>query len=232
MLLGRMLPAHHLNTDTKDVVRLGTGVIATMAALILGLLVASAKGTFDAMSDGLAESGGNIVLLDGLLLQYGSETEEARTELRRAVAASIEQVRSYQRTGERDRNAPTFVAGIESIQAILRELSPRSEGQRWLQSRALQITCDLTHTRWLLVQQAESSLPMPFLVVLVFWLSIIFSGFGLFAPRNAIVVATLFVCALSVACSIFLILEMSQPFGGVIHIPPALLRSTLEGLAR
>jgi hypothetical protein len=86
--------------------------------------------------------------------------------------------------------------------------------------------------RWLLFEQQGSSLSMPFLVVVVFWLTIIFVSFGAFAPSNATVVATLFVCALSVSGSIFLVLEMDRPFTGLIQISDAPLRHALAQLGR
>ena len=73
---------------------------------------------------------------------------------------------------------------------------------------------------------------MPFLVVLVFWLTILFISFGLFAPPNATVIATLFVCALSVSGAIFLILELDQPFEGLIRISSAPLRNALAHLGQ
>jgi len=79
---------------------------------------------------------------------------------------------------------------------------------------------------------AGSSVPVPFLVVVVFWLTVIFGSFGIFAPRNATVIAVLIVCALSVACSIFLILEMDQPFRGVMKISSTPLRFTLSHLGQ
>ena len=96
----------------------------------------------------------------------------------------------------------------------------------------MQTTSTIAARRWLIAQQIASNLRWPFLVVLIFWLAVIFASFGLFAPRNTIVVAALFVAALSVAGSIFLILEMDQPYGGFIKIRSDPLRSALEQLGR
>ena len=122
--------------------------------------------------------------------------------------------------------------GIEGVQQALLALTPKTDAQRWLQSTALQTTSTIAARRWLIAQQIASNLRWPFLVVLIFWLAVIFASFGLFAPRNMIVVAALFVAALSVAGSIFLILEMDQPYGGFIKIRSDPLRSALEQLGR
>jgi hypothetical protein len=96
----------------------------------------------------------------------------------------------------------------------------------------MQISADLGRTRSLLLEQTGGSIPMPFLVVLVFWFTVIFITFGLFAPPNATVIAVLLVCALSVAGAIFLILELDRPFEGLIQISDAPLRSALARLGQ
>src|SRR5260370_20369593 len=87
MLLRNTLPEHHLSTDAKDVVRLGTGLIGTIAALVLGLLIASAKNSYDTQSTQIKQMTASIILLDNLLSRSGPETEAARVLLRRGVAS-------------------------------------------------------------------------------------------------------------------------------------------------
>jgi hypothetical protein len=228
MFLRTLLPEHHVSEESKDAVKLGIGMIATLAALVLGLLIASAKGTFDTMSSGLRQTGARVILLDRVMAQYGPETNEARDLLRRAVAAVI----ALRWPEERSRTAVSEARGgranIEAVQEKLRQLSPRTDAQRWLQSRALQISGDIAEGRWLLIEQmGQSSIPMPFLVILVFWLTIIFATFGLFSPRNTTVIVVLLVCALSAAGSLFLILELDAPSGGLIKVSSAPLRNAL-----
>ena len=115
----------------------------------------------------------------------------------------------------------------------LLQLSPHNDAQRWLQSRALEVSGDMAESRWLLVErQGISSLPMPFLVMLVSWLVIIFFGFGLLCPRNATVVAVLLVCALSAAGALYLIQELDRPYGGLITISSAPLQNALAYLGQ
>jgi hypothetical protein len=229
MLLRRMLPAHHLNTDSKDLVKLGMGLVGTMAALVLGLLVASAKSAYDAQGSELTAMAANVLLLDRALAHYGPEAHEARTLLRHAVVRVQEQLWS----GDGSRRAPPRqTRGTEDFYDAILRLAPQDEAQRWLQTHALQIGIDIGRTRFLLFEEGGRSMPTPFLVVVVFWLTIIFVSFGLFAPPNATVVATLLVCAVSVSVAIYLVLELARPFDGLLQLSSAPLRRTLESLGR
>lgn len=224
------LPEPHLSTDSKDLVKLGIGLIATMAALVLGLLIASAKGSYDKQRSELTQMSTNIILLDRVLAHYGPETKEARNLLRHSVVRVLDQM--WPEDGSRIAQLDPMAAGGEALYDQLLALSPQNEAQRSLQAKALGITVDIGRTRWLMFEQQGSSIPMPFLVMVAFWLTIIFLSFSLFAPPNATVVATLLVCAVSVSGAIFLILQLDRPFEGLIQISSAPLRSALEHLGQ
>jgi hypothetical protein len=214
-------------------VKLGVGVIATLTALVLGLLTASAKGTFDTVSSGIAQIGAKTILLDGTMARYGPETKEARDILRRTATATIERLWSSEKTADVLEKVGQGESGIELLEGKLRQLSPRNDDQRQLQSRALQISGEINETRLLVTQHVgQRSFPMPLLVLLITWLAVIFSAFGLLTSRNAAVVAVLFVCALSAASALFLILELDQPFGGLIKVSSAPLQSALVHIGR
>jgi hypothetical protein len=233
MFLRTVLPEHHLSAESKDVVKLGAGVIATLAALVIGLLISSAKGSFDMANNGLRQVGSKIILLDRVMAQYGPETKEARDLLRRSIASAIEQIWPEERTGQTEAKALDPRAAIEALQGKLRQLSPQNDAQRSLQSQALQVSGDIAETRWLLLEQrGQSSLPMPFFVILVSWLVIIFFSFGLFSPRNTTVIVVLLLCALSAAGSLYLIQELDRPFEGLIKISSAPLRNVLAYLGQ
>ena len=233
MFLRTFLDEHHLSADSRDVMKLGTGMIATMAALVLSLLIGSAKGTFDTMNNGLKQAGLKILLLDRTMAQYGSETREARDILRRSVISTIQQIWPADKTTVVLDKAVQTGSRIENLEEKLRQLSPRNDEQHRLQSQALQISDEMNQTRLLLIQQVgQRSFPMPLLALLVSWLTIIFFNFGLFTSRNTTVMAVLFVCALVAASSLFLILELDQPLGGLIKISSAPLRDALEHLSR
>jgi hypothetical protein len=233
MGLRSLLPEHHLSDESKDTVKLGTGMVATMAALVLGLLTASAKGAFDTMTIEIRQVGAKIMLLDRVMDQYGPETKEAREHLRRSVTATIQRVWLEETNTVAPAAAGQPESQLEVVQEKLRQLSPQNDAQRWLQSRALQVSADIADAKWLLVQQVGAkSLPMPLLVLLVSWLIIIFASFGLFSPRNATVIIVLFVCALSAAASLFLIMELDQPYQGLVKISSAPLHKALVHIGK
>jgi hypothetical protein len=228
--LHAVLPQHHLGADSKDIVKLGMGLVGTMAALVLGLLVASAKGSYDAQGAELTQMSANIGTLDRALALYGPETKEIRAMLRGLVVRFIDQIWSKDGTSASP-VAPTS-AGGEILFEKIQGLAPKNDPQRLLQSQALNIAVDVGKTRWLMYAQQATSVSMPLLVVLVLWLTVIFISFGLFAPFNATVVSSLFVSALSVSGAILLILEMYTPYAGMIQLSSAPLRAALAHLGQ
>src|SRR5260221_2067693 len=231
VVLRARLPDHHVAEGSKDLVRLVMGLIATMAALVLGLLIASAKGSYDTQSGEVVHIAADIIQLDRILSLYGPETLQARAGFRATMERAIDRVFPHDGgksanlalTGDKpgDKN-PSAV-----LYALIANLQPETSVQRFAQTQALEIRAELSRTRALLYEQAGSSIPWPFLVVLVFWLVILFMGFGLFAPINATVLATLLVGALSVAGAIFLILELDRPFEGLMRLSSTPLREAL-----
>jgi len=229
IFLHTSLPQHHLAADSKDIVKLGMGLVGTMAALVLGLLVASAKGSYDAQSAELTQMAANIALLDRGLALYGPEAKEERALLRGAVVRILDQMWSKDGASSAPTAAPS---GGEILYEKIQALSPKNDMQRSLQSAELSIVVDIGKTRWLMYAQQATSVSIPLLVVLVLWLTVIFISFGLFAPFNATVVSSLFVSALSVSGAIFLILEMYGPYSGLIQISSAPLRAALAHLGQ
>jgi hypothetical protein len=230
MWLRRVVPEHHLTKETEDAVKLGMGTIATLAALVVGLLVASAKSAFDTKDTEIRRFSANLILLDRQLAHYGPDAREAHDLLRRYAAFAIDA--TWPDEASHPVDDPHGWILLEDVQDTLRALAPRDDAQRWLQARALQISGDLASSRWLLDVQKGTAIRAPFLVMLVFWLAVIFASVGVFAPRHATMVAALFVCSLSVAGALFLILEMDQPFEGLLHISSAPMREALANLGR
>ena len=228
MVLRALLPKHHVSDDSKDVVKMGIGMVATLAALVLGLLLASAKANYDAMANELKQTAAKIVLLDRIMAEYGPETQEARVLLRTGVTSALIRIWPEEQGDTARASLPKPGNFPEMVHKKLQGLSPHSDTQRQLQSRALQVSGDIAETRWLLFTQVGgSSIPKPFLIMLVFWLVIIFGSFGLFSPGNATVIFILLVCIISATGSLFLILEMDQPYRGLIKISSAPLHTAL-----
>jgi len=221
MFLSTVLPEHHLSEASKDVVKLVTGLIATLAALVLGLLVASSKSAFDTANEGFRQSAAKVILLDRTLAQYGPETKDVREMLRKGFSARIDQLFPKAGSQHSALGAAQGTAAIEGFAQKLRALSPQTDAQRSLQSRAVEIMDSVAQARWMEIEEEENAIPTPFLVVLVLWLAVMFASFGLFAPRNAIAVTALFLGALSLSGAIFLIEELNNPLGGFISISRA-----------
>jgi hypothetical protein len=223
LVLRARLPEHHLSPDSKDIIKVAVGLIATMSALVLGLLVGSAKSSFDTQKTAFTQMSAKLIVLDRILAHYGSETKEVREILRSGSTMMLEKV-------WKESLGPTELApivGNEVLYDKLQQLLPKTDAQRSLQQTALSLALELGQSRWLLFQQSGTSISTPFLVVVVFWLTIIFASFGLFAPINATTVVTLVLCAASVAGAIFLILELDRPFDGMLRISPEPLRNAL-----
>jgi hypothetical protein len=227
LLLGAVLPKHHLSSETKEVVTLATGMVGTLAALVLGLLVASAKGSYDTQSGEVTQLAANLVLLDRMLAHYGPETQQARALLQRASGRVIDQLWS---TGPVQ--ADPRAAGGEALFDVVQSLSPSNDVQRTIQSQVVNLAVSIGQARWLLFEQHGSSLSKPLLIVVVFWLTAIFLSFGVFAPSNATTVIALFIATLSVSGAIYLVLELDRPFGGLIQISDAPMRRAVAQLGQ
>ena len=228
-LQGR-LPAHHLSPESKDAVKLGAGLIATMAALVLGLLLSSTKSSFDAVSTEITKGGANIILLDRVLAEYGPESRQAREDLKKTIAYAVDSIWGEQTASEDKLRTLERATGMEQVGVDIRDFSPLTNAQRYLQNQAIQLQMEIMSTRCMLVEQQQSTIPTLFLAAIVFWLMLLNVTYGLFAPANKTVISVLFFCALSVSVSIFLILEMSHPMQGHIRASGAPMVKALERL--
>jgi hypothetical protein len=222
------LPPPHLSKESQDVVRLGMGLVATMTALLLGLVTAAARGTFDAQDSAIRASAANILTLDRHLARFGSETKPTRDLLRRAVAARVEAIWSADDPSAAglDEAQP---APVDQIETQILGLSTASEAQRWSKAEALKLSEDVVKARWRVLSSGRA-VPPAFLAVVIFWLTVTFASFGLYAPRNATVLSVLFIASVSVAAAVFLILELDDPLEGVIKVSPVPLRFALDNL--
>jgi hypothetical protein len=233
MVLRAILPEQHLSSESKDVVKLGMGLIGTMTALVLGLLIASAKGSFDTQRNGLAQLAANIILLDRALAHYGPESKDAREMLRASVADMLQHTWPQENPESRPTETKVRTEGrYEGLFEKIQGLAPKNDSQRALQAQAVKTGADIAQMRWLLFTQKGSSIPVPFLVVMVSWLTLLFASFSLFASPNATVIITLLICALAVSSALFLIFELDRPFDGVIQVSSEPIRNVLSRLGQ
>ena len=218
LFLKSMLPAHHLEVSSKDAIKIGAGLIATLTALVLGLLVSSAKSTYDSMNDQIKQFSATIVVLDHALAQYGEEAEPIREMVKHNLIFAHDKIWPSKDVKNINIQAVEKAPGMEAVREKIMELNPTTDKQKALQTDALSIAAELTHLRWQLIEHETGSLPVPFLIVLVFWLAIFFITFGLLSPSNGTIIAMMVVCTLSVAGAMFLILEMNMPLQGMIKV--------------
>jgi hypothetical protein len=224
--LRSILREHHLAAKSEGSVKVAIGLIATMTALVLGLVTASAKSSFDSVDAAVKQSAIQLLALDRALARYGPETAEIRTALKHAVGARIDMI--WPQGSSKPANLDLMSSGAgsagEKLSDAIRNLKPRDDSQQALKSRASDLSETMMQTRWLVLAGTENSVPLPFLVVLLFWLTVIFVSFGVFSEPNAVVIAALFVCSLSISAALFLLLEMDGPFDGLIKVSADPLR--------
>jgi hypothetical protein len=216
MSIGRKVP-HHLTPETKAVVTAAMAVIGTMTALVIGLLISTASTSFSARNEALSRMSADVVRLDQLLRRYGPETDGVRTLLGRYTAMKIDELFDHVGGSAPGTEEPASTAVLYEVQDRIRVLPPSDDDRRWLAAQALQIAGDLSNARWTMIQQNLSSVPLPFLALVVMWLTALFVSFGLFAPPNPITVVSLFVCALAISAAFKVVLDMDTPFGGPVH---------------
>jgi predicted transposase YbfD/YdcC len=228
MTLHVKVPDHQLDPDSRDVVKLVMGLIATMSALVLGLLIASANSSYDQQKNELNAISAKIVLLDRTLEFYGPDAKAARDSVRDTILQTHDWIWSPE--GVR----PEVLDSIETRDTAksnshkVQRLSPKTDDERMLKSQAIRQLESISESRLLMVALLGSSIPWPFLTVLVFWISTLFLGFGMFARFNATVTVALLVGALSVAGAIFLILELNDPYRGIMRISDEPLRGAIS----
>jgi hypothetical protein len=234
MLIGarlrRLIPAEHLSADSKDAVKLALGLVATMTAILLGLLVSSAKNSFDTARSEVIQMSAKVALLDRVLVLYGPQTADARRALRDSIAEGIR--RTWPANGRQPASLEPNEQMGDAVYAAIARLTPQDDAQRALKTEAVTLMIQLAELRSLVLAQAVSSLAKPLLIALVIWLVVIFLGFTVLAPPNATSIVALVAGAFSVACAVFIILELDYPFAGVVRIPSEPMIRTLEHLSK
>ena len=234
ILIGRttrtLLPDEHVTSDSRDAIKLAMGLVATMSALVLGLLVSSAKGAYDTERSEVIQMASKISFLGRLLEVYGPEAAGARVQLRDIVEEGITKMWPGQM--RRPTKTAANMQGGKVLYGAIQTLSPQNEIQTAAKSEALTLATDIGQIRSLLAAQSVPSISTAMLVILVLWLVVIFLGFSVLAPPNTTALLALMVSALAVSGAIFLILELDQPFGGLIGISSEAMVNALNQLGR
>ena len=220
------LPEHHLSEESKNIIKAARGVVVGLAALTLGLLIATAKGSFDTKGTELKASAAKTIVLNRLLLNFGDKSKEARDALKIVAENGIKVIEEINKNGV-DRKKVSGL-GLDLLQKKLLELPDDKPELNWLKNTALSLGNDIAISRWKIYENSSASVSPLFIAILVFWLMGIFFSLGLIAPFNMLVLTALFMAALSMTGAILLTLELDQPYGGLIQFSTDPLKIALE----
>jgi hypothetical protein len=229
-LTRRILPADQLAPESKEVIKLSLGIVVSLSALVLGLLVASAKGSYETRRSEINQITAGVILLDYLLSKYGDDAKAARIALREEIPLVVDRIWTEEQALASHPEPFKPLAKGEALYQHIVALQANNDGQSELRERIIQLAHELSQLRLLLFSHFGSSIPLPFLAVLLLWIIVLFAGFSLMAPANATPVTFLVICALSVSGAVFLILELDQPFAGIMLIPADALLNALPSL--
>jgi hypothetical protein len=226
MALRRALPEDHLGQDAKDSMRLAIGLVVTMTGLVLGMLVSSAKTYYDGQKNIVAAMSSEVIILNNSLAVFGPEADPARIEARHFVEGAVDRIWPHEKSRSFELRPKN---NSKTIAELLQLLVPKNELQAVAKAQIAASIQTLSRSYWVMFLQSEqASIPLPLLIVVTAWLITIFVSFGIFAPPNFTVIATLIICAAAVSGAIFIIMEMYSPFGGILRISPAVVRDALD----
>lgn len=226
----RALPEHHLSNEARNAISVSAAIVGTLSALVIGLMITTANSSFSARSSEVTRIAVDIVRINRLMQRYGPEAEDPRVKLRNYANAKMQEL--FPVEGEPSQSTDATVRMMEATQESILLLVPTDPRQRWLRSQALTLSDEVLQARWQLAEQRANNIPMPFLILLIFWLSLVLASFGLFAPRNATTIAALCLCSVAVAGGILMILELDSPFSGLVHVSGEPMRQALAEILR
>jgi ABC-type amino acid transport system permease subunit len=219
------LPRHQLNSETQSAVTVSVAVIGTLAALVLGLMITAAYRSFSTGSDQVRALSLQLIRMDRNLQRYGPEADQARAGLRTWAMAKTQQL--FPEKGQARVSSQTTIELLEKVQDALLVLTPKDERQKYLRTLCLTLSSNLIQARWSLETRSGNSIPVPFLVLLIFWLAVVFASFGLFAPPHSTTIVVLLLCSMAVSGGIVLIEELDNPRSGLIRLPSDPMRKAL-----
>lgn len=232
------LPESHRSTQSADLVRLVVGMLVTFSALVLGLLTTSVKDAFDTADRDRGLYAAQLTEMDRCLRNYGPAADAIRRQIQNYTGGVIASTwpdeppppglehldtASMPRLGE----SRTLGRILNGIDLDIRRLQPADAFQARLAIDCSAQLADVVKRRWALIEEGHGSISQPFLRVLVFWLMVVFASFGLYAPRNTMVLVVIALCAICLTSALFVILDMDVPYGGLFGITSQSMRGAL-----
>lgn len=230
LLYDKLLPEHQVSDETRALINRVTGFVATMAALVLGLLIASANAFYNSQKSDLEIVSGRVIELDSILRDYGPDAQPTRDVLKATVTGV------YQHTWNSPAESLATIAEMRAdwgaISRQIDEVRPTIDAQKSLQSKAADLIASIQDLRLGTRLQTDNSVTWPLLSILVAWTALLFFGFGLLARLNTAAVFTVAIGALSVASAIFLILELNAPYSGMLRLPATPILQAIDALGK
>ena len=218
--IARYLPSHHLSSRSQDSVKLGVGMIAAMASLVLGLMTASVSGNFSNASKDVSSYALNLLSLDTDMRHIQPQSCPAQTLLADYIRSVLHETWTTTADLPEKRNPASSGQILLRLDSMVHDWQVTTPDQSAVRANVQAGLRTVLTSRWTVSQDSAAAIPTAFVVVLVAWLALIFVSFGLYSPSNAVVMGSLFLCALSIAGALFLISEMSGPFDGLVSISP------------
>jgi hypothetical protein len=215
----RHVPDHHLTDETKNLVSVSMAVVATISALVLGLLLSNANSSFNAMQGQVVSLSSEILRLDQLLRKYGPDTKLAREKLREYAERKRDDLFPNNPADFHLHNQATYEI-LQEVEDLVLAVKPANDRDQWWLAQAMTLASRIGDTRFLLAQHTEHGTPKAVLFLLVFWLTLLFGSYTLFSPSNPTSKATMTLCAIAIAGAIGMILELERGFGGLVQVSP------------
>ena len=219
------LPTEHLQGDTHRVVRRVANLFVVMTSLVLGLMMNSARDTFETNNRDIRTLATELILLDRTMRALGPEADDARRHLVEYVQTSLKGANILQED-------PQAEASLEAARTSLRAIRLSDEQKIALWNDARQLDRQVVRQRWVVLDEYGGTIPRPLITIVILWLAIIFASFGYRAPRNTIVTASFCLAALLISAAIYLILDMDTPFSGMTKATNAPFQQALAQLQR
>ncbi len=225
MLIHVRLPSQPVAGDTIAIVRFAVNILLVMTSVVLGLMLNSAKNTFEINNRNLHALATGVILLDRVLRTLGPEADEAHRRLVEYTRTALDGVHIL----EADQQAE---ASLDAAGASLRAIKVSDDRKLALWNDATQIYRQVVRDRWIVVDAAGGTIPSPLIIGLIVWLAVIFAGMGFGTPRNAVVTTTFVVTAMLLSSALYLVLEMDRPSSGLIRISSAPFERALAQMQR
>ena len=231
LTLHARLPEKHSPDKSAGMIGAMTGLLSLLLALVLGTFAGSAYTLYATQKSELELLGARVLQLDSALEAYGPETQPGRTELRKAIRRTYDEIWGDSGTaGQADAGLKGIFAGTRDLERFMLTLAPKTDVQRQAVVNANAAASDINKTRLLMGLQISGGVPWPMLTIVICWSLLMFCGYGLVSPANRTVVAALGLGAITIASAVFVIIELSDPYSGTFKLSARPVQQTIEAL--